>query len=160
MIRAATPADAAALAAIYNPFVASSTATFEEDPVSEAEMARRIQERLPVLPWLVAEDLEGLLGYAYASPWKARSAYRFTVETTVYVAPRAAGRGLGEVLMRALLDDLRNRGFHAAVGIITLPNPASVALHEKLGFVKVAHLREVGLKFGRWIDVGNWQLML
>jgi len=160
VIRSATTADAAALADIYNPFVLHSTITFEEEPVEPAEMARRIAERGAALPWLVEEREGRILGYAYASPWKPRSAYRFTVESTVYVAPDAARRGVGEGLYRALFDDLRRRGLHSIIGLIALPNAASVALHEKLGFVKAAHLQEVGRKFDRWIDVGNWQLRL
>jgi phosphinothricin acetyltransferase len=160
MIRPATPSDAAALAAIYNPFVVHTTITFEEQQVRPPEMARRVEETLAVLPWLV-EELDGqIVGYAYASPWKARSAYRFTVESTVYVAPDAARRGIGERLYRALLDDLRKRGIHTVIGLIALPNDPSIALHEKLGFVKAAHLKEVGRKFDRWVDVGNWQLLL
>lgn len=160
MLRSATPADAAALADIYNPFVLHSTVTFEEEPVEPAEMARRIAERPTALPWLV-EEVEGrLLGYAYASPWKPRSAYRFTVESTVYVAPDAARQGVGERLYRALLDELRSQGIHTVIGLIALPNEASIALHEKLGFEKAAHLKAVGRKFDHWIDVGNWQLVL
>ncbi len=160
MIRSATPADAAALADIYNPFVLNSTITFEEEALDAGEMARRIEERGAALPWLVDEREGRILSYAYASPWKPRSAYRFTVESTVYVAPDAARRGVGEGLYRALLDDLRRRGLHSVVGLVALPNEASVALHEKLGFVKAAHLQEVGRKFDHWIDVGNWQLRL
>ena len=160
MIRSATPADAEALAGIYNPFVLGTTVTFEEEPVTAAEMAQRIEARMALLPWLVDEEAGRIRGYAYASPWKPRSAYRFTVESTVYVAPDAARRGVGEALMRALLDDLRRRGVHSVIGLIAQPNAASVALHEKLGFAKAAHLREVGRKFDRWIDVGNWQLLL
>ncbi|HJU83074.1 MAG TPA: arsinothricin resistance N-acetyltransferase ArsN1 family B, partial [Holophagaceae bacterium] len=154
MIRPATPADAPALAALYNPFVQHTTITFEEEPVSDAEMARRITEVAGTLPWLLEEVDGQLLGYAYASPWKARSAYRCTAETTVYVSPDAARRGVGGRLYRRLLEELKRRGFHSAIGLIALPNDPSIALHEKLGFVKVAHLHEVGLKFGRWIDVG------
>ena len=160
MIRPAVPADAAALAAIYNPFVAHTTITFEEEQVRPPEMARRIEEVLLVLPWLVEEVDGQIQGYAYASPWKARSAYRFTVESTVYVSPDAARRGVGERLYRALLEDLRRRGVHTVIGLIALPNDPSIALHEKLGFVKAAHHKEVGRKFDRWVDVGNWQLML
>ena len=160
MIRPATPTDAAALAEIYNPFILHTTITFEEEQVRAPEMARRIEANLAVLPWLV-EELDGrIVGYAYASPWKARSAYRHTVESTVYVAPDAARRGIGERLYRALLDDLRQRGIHTVIGLIALPNDASIALHEKLGFVMAAHLKEVGRKFDRWVDVGNWQLLL
>jgi len=160
MIRPATEADAPAICAIYNPFVAESTITFEEDPVSPPEMARRIGEITTSLPWLVAEEDGQILGYAYASPWNPRSAYRFTVQCTVYTAPGRPRRGLGTALYEALFAELRRRGIHSVIGLIALPNDASIALHEKLGFVKVAHLKDVGWKFGRWVDVGNWQLVL
>ena len=98
-------------------------------------------------------------GYAYAAPWRARAAYRHSVETSIYLAPGAGGRGLGARLYRALFAALPSH-VHAAIGGVSLPNPASVALHERLGFRKVAHFREVGRKFGRWIDVGYWQRLL
>lgn len=101
-----------------------------------------------------------LLGYCYASKWKGRCAYRYSVESTVYLSPDATGKGIGSKLYGTLLAELRQRQFHTVIGGIALPNPASVALHEKLGFEKVAQFRQVGNKFGRWIDVGYWQLLL
>ncbi|GAB2618179.1 arsinothricin resistance N-acetyltransferase ArsN1 family B [Novilysobacter erysipheiresistens] len=162
MIRDATPADAAALAGIYNHYIRDTTVTFEEAAVSEAEMASRIAEvRSAGLPWLVAEDEAGVvLGHAYASKWKGRCAYRFAVETTVYLDATAHGRGLGRQLYERLLAMLREAGMHVAIGGIALPNPASIALHEKLGFRKVGQFEEVGFKLGRWVDVGYWQVML
>lgn len=112
------------------------------------------------LPWLVAEAEGVVAGYAYATKWRVRHAYRFSVESSVYLAPASAGQGIGTMLYRALLDRLRDGGFHLAIGGIALPNAASIALHEKLGFEKVAQFREVGFKFGRWTDVGYWQLSL
>lgn len=159
MIRSCRAADAAAICAIYNPYVRDSVITFEETPVSVAEMARRIDEVTAGLPWLVAEE-GAIVGYAYATPWKARSAYRFSVETTVYVAPDHQRSGTGTALYRELLDKLHRVGVHSAVGGIALPNPVSVALHEKLGFKKIAQFVEIGRKFDRWIDVGYWQLIL
>ena len=160
MIRDATPSDAAALARIYNQYVLDTTVTFEETAVSETEMAARIAEvQASGLPWLVAEDDAGLvLGHAYASKWKGRCAYRFAVETTVYLDAAVHGRGLGRQLYERLLATLRETGMHVAIGGIALPNPASIALHEKLGFRKVGQFEEVGFKFGRWVDVGYWQL--
>ena len=114
--------------------------------------------RAQKLPWLVALDADQCLGYAYATRWKERFAYRFSVESTVYLAPAASGRGLGSALYRALFDELKALGVHAVVGGITLPNPASVALHEKMGMRKVAHFAEIGFKFGEWVDVGYWQI--
>lgn len=160
VLRPATPADAPAICAIYNPYVRDTAISFEEAPVAESDMAQRIAETVRRYPWLVAEDDGRLLGYAYASQWRTRSAYRFAVETTVYVASEAPRRGVGTALYRALIGELRAAGFHCAMGGIALPNPASVALHEKLGFRQVAQFREVGWKFDRRIDVGYWQLLL
>lgn len=158
LLRPATAADAPAVTAIYNHYVRDTIVTFEEEPVSPEMMARRIAEVLDRdLPWLVAEDGGRLVGYAYATPWRARVGYRFSVEVTVYLAPGEGGRGLGSLLYAELLPRLEACGVHAAMGGIALPNEASIALHEKFGFRKVAHFREPGLKFGRWIDVGYWQ---
>jgi phosphinothricin acetyltransferase len=161
-IRSARPLDAARIAEIYNHYVREAIATFEERPLATDEMARRIADVTPRLPWIVAEEGGIVTGYAYATPWKSRSAYRFTVETTVYLAHDAVGRGLGTALYESLLETLRrdHRELRTAVACIALPHPASVALHEKLGFVKVGHFPDVGFKFGRWIDVGYWQLPL
>ncbi|MEP6591257.1 MAG: N-acetyltransferase family protein, partial [Gemmatimonadota bacterium] len=111
------------------------------------------------LPWLVAEQGGVVVGYAYAGKWKTRHGYRFTVESTVYLDPNHVGHGTGSRLYRALLDALRLQGVHSAIGGIGLPNEPSVRLHERLGFEKVAHFHENGIKFGRWIDVGYWQLV-
>lgn len=160
-IRAATPSDAVAVAAIYNHYVAETAVTFEEEPVAAVEMARRIEAVLSApLPWLVARRGADVLGYAYASPWRPRSAYRYSVEITAYVAPRAGRRGVGSQLYRQLFTALQARGVHAVIGGIALPNEASVALHEKFGLRKVAHFEQVGFKFNRWIDVGYWQRIL
>lgn len=157
-VRPATAADAAALAGIYNHYVTATIVTFEEEPVTVAEMARRLADvQAAPLPWLVAERDGAVVGYAYASRWKARIGYRHSAESTVYLAPDQGGRGIGSRLYGELLEALRADGFHAVMGGIALPNPASVALHEKLGFRKVAHFEEQGTKFGRWIDVGYWQ---
>ena len=160
MIRTCRPADASQICAIYNHYVEHTVVTFEEVAVSDREMAQRINDVVDRLPWLVCEHDEAIVGYAYAAPWKSRSAYRFSVESTVYLAPSFAGRGVGTALYRALLADLRTRGIHCAVGGIALPNPASIALHEKLGFSKIGQFREIGWKLGRWVDVGYWELVL
>lgn len=160
MIRRVLAEDAAAIAAIYNHHVVNTIVTFEETPVDGAAMRDRIADIDASHAWLVAEAGGVVAGYAYASAWRARSAYRRSVETTVYVANDALGRGLGTELYGALLAELARRGFHCAMGGIALPNAGSVALHERMGFAKVAHFREVGWKFGRWIDVGYWQRML
>ncbi|MDP1569694.1 MAG: N-acetyltransferase family protein [Vicinamibacterales bacterium] len=161
IVRPATTADAAALARIYNHFIAHTIVTFEEEPVTAGEMARRVEEvQTAALPWLVAEAGGVVAGYAYASKWRVRRAYRFSAEVTVYLAPDQGGRGLGTALYTRLLDDLRARGVHAVLGGIALPNDASIALHEKLGFRKVAHFEQTGFKFDRWIDVGYWERLL
>ena len=161
MIRPAAAADAESIAGIYNHYVSNSIITFEELPVSSAEMAVRIAAvASTMLPWLICEHEGVVVGYSYASPWKTRGAYRFTVETAIYVAPSCGRRGFGTVLYRALLEQLRQRGMHVALGGIALPNPESVALHERVGFQRTAQLSEVGFKFGQWIDVGYWQLLL
>ncbi|HSY26569.1 MAG TPA: arsinothricin resistance N-acetyltransferase ArsN1 family B [Burkholderiaceae bacterium] len=160
MIRPAIPADASAIVDIYNPYVATTTITFEEAPVSVEEMEQRIRTVTATLPWYVHEISEQIVGYAYATPWRARSAYRLSVETTVYVAEGQSKQGIGSQLYRTLLDNLRERNIHAILGHIALPNPASIALHERFGFEKVAHIKQVGRKFDQWIDVGYWELLL
>jgi L-amino acid N-acyltransferase YncA len=161
MIRPVTTADKEAIAAIYNHYVERTVVTFEEEPVSAAEIARRVEEVASAsLPWLIAEESGGVVGYAYASKWRARFAYRFSAEITAYLAPGHLRRGIGSMLYDELFPLLRARGVHAVVGAIALPNDASVALHEKFGLEKVAHFREVGFKLGRWIDVGYWQRTL
>lgn len=160
-IRNAIGDDAAFITSIYNHFVLTTSISFEEAAVPAPEMAQRIADvQAAGLPWLVAEVDGVIAGYAYATKWRVRHAYRFSVETSVYLAPESAGKGIGTTLYRVLLDQLRSGGSHLAIGGIALPNAASVALHEKLGFEKVAHFKEVGFKFGRWTDVGYWQLSL
>lgn len=161
MIRPATPADAGPLAAIYNHYITDTVVTFEEIPVTSQEMARRLDLTTAAgFPWLVWEEAGRVLGYAYAGPWKTRSAYRFAAESTVYLDPAATGRGLGTQLYTALLSRLALMGLHTVIGGVALPNAASVALHARLGFQPAAHFHEVGWKFGRWIDVGYWELKL
>ncbi len=160
MIRPVQPTDAPALAAIYNPYVRDTLITFEEEPVSVAEMGARITKVTATYPWLVWEEDGAVLGYAYASTWRTRHAYRFAVETTVYLAQGHHGKGRGAALYEALLAELKQCGFHSALGCLGLPNDPSVRLHEKLGFKKVGHMTEAGWKFGAWVDVGFWERML
>lgn len=159
-IRDATAADAAGICEIYNWYVVNTIITFEEQPVSVAEMQRRIAGAGPLRPWVVLERAGRLLGYAYAGEWKARSAYRYAAETTVYVDQTCRGEGIGSRLYVELLCRVRETPLHTLMAGIALPNPHSVALHEKMGFVKVAHFRQTGWKFGQWIDVGYWELVL
>jgi len=159
-IRHATPDDADAVCRIYNHYVMNTIISFEEAPVAAVEMAARIEELSSTHPWYVYEESGTVVGYAYAGPWRSRPAYRDAVESTVYVESGLVGSGIGSKLYDALISELRRRSFHCAMGGIALPNAASVALHEKKGFIKVAHFREVGWKFQRRIDVGYWELVL
>lgn len=161
ILRPASPGDAAAIAAIYSHYILTTTISFEETPVDAAEISQRMAAvQSAGLPYLVAEDAGIVIGYAYATPWRVRRAYRSSVETSVYLRAGTAGRGTGTALYRTLLDVLTGAGYHLAIGGIAQPNAASVALHEKLGFEQVALFREVGHKFGQWVDVGYWQLIL
>ena len=160
MLRNATPEDASLICEIYNHYVQHTPITFEETPVSIAEMQSRILKVTETLPWLVSEEDGKLTGYCYAAKWKERSAYRHSVESTVYLHPAFTGKGKGSELFAALLAELRTREIHCVIGGVALPNPASIALLEKFGLHQVAHFREVGFKFGQWIDVGYWQLVL
>jgi L-amino acid N-acyltransferase YncA len=160
MIRPVTDDDAKAICEIYNHHVENTIVTFEERAVSVEDMAGRIREITGTYPWLVLEEEGRVRGYAYASKWKARSCYRYSAESTIYLAADVTGRGLGKELYTALLVALRSCPVHCVVASIALPNPASIALHERLGFRKVAHLDEVGRKLDRWIDVGYWELII
>lgn len=160
-LRQATPADAEAISRVYNHYIRHTTITFEEEVVSAGEIQVRISEVLASgLPWIVAEDAGQVAGYAYASKWKGRCAYRFAVETTVYLDQGRSGRGIGSALYASLIPLLRKCGIHTAIAGIALPNDPSVRLHEKIGMHKVAHFEQVGRKFDRWIDVGYWQMTL
>ena len=158
--RAATPDDAAAIADIYAPFVKGSSVSFETEPPDEAAMRARIEAGGELYPWLVAEEGGTILGYAYAARFRDRPAYRFAVETSVYLRPGAGGRGLGRLLYEPLLAMLEAQGFTQAIAAITLPNEASVRLHERLGFERAGTYRQVGWKLGAWHDVGLWQRAL
>jgi len=160
MLRPCTTSDAGQICDIYNHYVQQTVVTFEEVPVTAKEMGQRIDGVTARLPWIGWEEGGQIVGYACATPWKARAAYRNAVEASIYLAHHATGRGLGTLLYRALITDLRDRNLHCVIGGAALPNPASVALHEALGFTKVGEFREVGFKFGRWIDVAYWELIL
>jgi phosphinothricin acetyltransferase len=160
-IRPGCDADGPALAALYNYYVVNTVTTFEALPVSDEEMSRRVEAvQQQGLPWLVAENNAKLVGYACAVAWKSREAYRHSCESTIYLAPDCGGQGWGSRLYSRLLEELRGRQLHTVIAGIAQPNRASVALHEKLGFRKVAHFSEVGFKFDRWVDVAYWQLLL
>ena len=161
MIRPVSLKDAPAITAIYNPYIRETVITFEEEAVTAGEIEKRIQNILSLgYPYLVMELEKRVIAYAYAGQWRSRSAYRHTVETSIYLERNLTGKGFGSTLYQALLDEIRKLDIHIVLGGITLPNPASVRLHEKLGFKKVAHFNEAGYKFGQWLDVGFWQLSL
>ena len=160
VIRLACEADAAAMLAIYAPYVRDSAISFETEPPSEEEFRQRIRSALEVGLWLLCEAGGSVLGYAYAGRFHARRAYQWTVEVTAYVRPDQHRKGVGYGLYTSLLGCLALQGFRAAVGVIALPNPASVGLHERMGFAPAGVLRAVGYKHGRWHDVGWWQRAL
>lgn len=163
-IRAARPDDAAAIAAIYAPYVLSGTVSFETEAPDAAQIVARMAASDGLYPWLVATDGHGedsaVVAYAYAARFRERPAYRYVVETSIYVAGTVQGQGVGRLLYDALIDTLRAQGFTQAIGVISLPNDWSISLHEANGFRRAGVYREIGYKQGRWIDVGFWQCEL
>lgn len=153
VIRPVEPSDAAEIAAIYRPIVEDSTISFEERAPDEREMARRIAQVTQAYPWLVAEQDGRLAGYAYASRHRERACYRYSVDVSVYVAHDARKAGIARALYETLFTQLAQLGFHRAFAGIALPNDASLALHRACGFEPVGVYKEVGWKFGRWVDV-------
>ena len=161
IIRSAKDSDAVELARIYNYYIDNTCVTFETEAIDTDDMARRITDTRDIpLPWLVAADDERILGYAYASKWKGRCAYRLAVESTIYLDSNETGKGTGRELYAALIDAIRAHSMRSVIGGISLPNEASIRLHESLGFRKVGHFERVGFKQDRWVDVGYWQLQL
>jgi phosphinothricin acetyltransferase len=152
-VRDASAADAAACAAIYAPYVTGTAITFELDPPTVEEMAERITKAQSTHAWLVLEDDEQVVGYAYAGPMKPRAAYRWSCEVSVYVASTHHRTGAGRTLYNALFDRLAHRGYRTAVAGVTLPNPASEALHKSLGFDPIGTYRNIGWKLDSWHDV-------
>lgn len=162
MIRSAESDDVKAIVDIYNHYILHSHATFELEEIDANEMVDRItkvQDQFG-LPWLVMEVDKTIVGYAYATQWKAREAYSRTTETSIYLHKDEGGKGYGKPLYAELMNQLKELGYHAIIGGMSLPNEASQALHEKLGFKMIAEFKEVGFKFNRWIDVGYWELIL
>lgn len=168
LIRPASPSDIKAITAIYAHHVSSGTASFEIDPPEETEMRRRWQDvTVKGLPYIVAEDKGAVLGYAYAGPYRPRPAYRFTVENSIYVHPDQARKGIGALLLPALIAECEKLGLRQMIAVIgDSGNAASIALHRKFGFQDTGILKSVGYKFGRWLDVlimqrqlgvGAWQ---
>jgi len=160
-VRPAVLADAAEVAAIYNYYIETSHATFELEPVDAAGMEDRMKETLDRgYPFFVAGENGRIDGYAYGRYFRPRAAYRHSIEVSVYIRNGHEGRGIGKMLYDELFPAIFAGDYHAIIAGVSLPNDASVRLHESYGFEKVAHFREVGFKFGRWIDVGYWELLI
>ncbi len=159
-VRCATPQDAEGVLAIYAPIVRETAISFELEPPTVEQMRGRIEATLPKLPWLVCESAAGVIGYAYASKHRERAAYQWSVDVSVYVAQQARGKGLGRGLYTPLLGILEDLGYYSALAGIALPNPASVGLHEAMGFKPIGVYRNIGYKIGAWRDVGWWQRQL
>lgn len=160
MVRQFTIDDIPALLDIYNHYVSNTVVTFDIEPLSISTFEAKVNRINAEYPFFVFEDNQGILGFAYASRFRPKPAYNFTVESTVYVKQDAHGKGIGSRLYEALLTALQQTDTHTVIGALTIPNEASVKLHEKFGFKEVALLKEVGLKFGKWHDVGMYQLKL
>lgn len=159
MIRNATINDATAIADIYNYFVINTVVTFEEEPVTAVEMWNRINEVQEKYCWLVCELGGKVVGYAYAGKWKVRSAYKHTVESSIYLAPGNEGKGIGKKLYAELLDRLRSLGIHAVIGGVAQPNEVSDKFHESMNFNKIGEFIEVGYKFNKWVNVRYYELI-
>jgi L-amino acid N-acyltransferase YncA len=158
-IRKVNLEDAARVAEIYNYYITHTHHTFETEPLSAEEMRQRISEVVESYPFLVAEEDGEVLGYAHAARFRLRQAYEYAAEVSIYVKNDAKQKGIGTRLYARLFDELAETDVHAIIAGISLPNDPSVRFHERLGFTKVAHFREVGYKLGRWIDVGYWELI-
>jgi len=151
--------DSAQIAEIYNYYILNTHHTFETEPLSADEMQQRIAETSEDYPYLIAEYESVIQGYVYAAQFKLRQAYKHSVEVSIYVRHQAKQKGIGSELYQRLLEELAETDVHALMAGISLPNEASVRFHEKLGYEKVAHFREVGYKLGRWVDVGFWEML-
>lgn len=159
-IRLAQQSDCPALARIYNHYVTETTVSFETTPVSTEEMERRMTTIQQHYPYLVAEQEGEIVGYAYVHPWKERHAYHHTLETTVYLAPNCRHQGVGQRLVERLIEACRHTDCHALIACITAENTDSLHFHERMGFHQVSLFRQVGRKFGRWLDVIDMELLL
>ncbi|AJQ93283.1 GNAT family N-acetyltransferase [Gynuella sunshinyii] len=161
MIRNVTREDAERIAEIYNHYILNTIITFEEICLTSGEICQRIAKLEDLkLPWIVIEQDQRVVGYAYAGVFRERAAYRYSTEVSVYLDHQVTGGGLGTQLFAELLNRLEQTSMHTVIGGIALPNAASVALHEKFGLRKVAEIQQVGFKFDRWIDVGYWQKII
>ena len=159
MIREANSKDAKAIALIYNYYISNTTISFEEKPVNENIVIQRINSN-EKNKWWIYQSADELLGYAYSTKWKPRSAYRYTVESSIYLKPNNFRNGIGTALYIKLLESLKKEGFRRVLAGISLPNDSSVLFHENFGFKKVGQLEAVGYKFKKWIDIGYWELKI
>jgi len=159
-IHPCTTDDVPAVCSIYNHYIEHTVITFEETPLTSAQMQARVNSYTQFYPWLICEDEDEVVGYAYASKWKERVAYKHTAEVTVYLKHNATQKGYGSALYAELIAQLKTQGCHVLLGCLAIPNDPSTKLHERFGFKQVAHFNEVGRKFNRWIDVGYWQKVL
>jgi Sortase and related acyltransferases len=158
-IRPVDLADAAQIAEIYNHYILTSHCTFEITPLDAADMSVRISDVIEHdFPFFVSETGGEISGYANGKQFRPRPAYRHSVEVSIYIKNGIEAHGIGTALYSKLFDEITKLDFHTIIAGIALPNEPSIRLHEKFGFEKVAHFREVGFKFGKWIDVGYWQL--
>jgi phosphinothricin acetyltransferase len=160
MIRNIKVSDSKEICDIYNYYISNTYATFEEEQVTYEEMKNRIINVTKDYPWLVYEKSNKILGYAYAKNWHARSAYRYTLESTIYLDNSQIQKGIGTNLYSELFKQIDPKNCTSIISIISLPNEKSQALHEKFKFKKVGHFKNVGFKFNKWIDVGYWQKIL
>lgn len=160
LIRPTTAADFSAIAALTNRYISGTSIHFAYQPVTADELQSAWLKHRDTYPFLTAEVDSTFAGYAKAGPWRERAAYQWTPEVGIYIEPAFHGKGLGRALYGALLDDLRTRGFHSAIGGVTLPNDPSTRLHQSLGFTHVGTVREAGFKFNAWHDVAFWQITL
>lgn len=160
LIRTISTGDATQVAAIYNYYIANTVVTFDEQPVTAQEMSTRIAQVTEKYPWIAGEENGRIIGYAYASAWKVRSAYRHSAEVSIYLEHGYSRKGYGSLLYTRLLEQLQLTDLHAIIGGIAMPNEGCVHLHEKFGFEKIAHFKEVGFKLNRWVDVAYYEKIL
>lgn len=160
MIRNATIQDSKKICEIYNYYIENSIVTFEEEKITAAEIENRMKTIQEKFFWIVYEEENEIKGYAYITSFKGRSAYNKSVECSIYVDNNELGKGIGTALFMELLNRVKALNLHVLLSCITIPNEKSEILHNKFGFEKVAHFKEVGYKFERWIDVSYWQLIL
>lgn len=161
LIREANVQDFEQIVNIYNHYIKNTVITFEEELITASQMVERFEKiKKTKLPWIVAQKDGEILGYAYAHFWHERSAYRFTAEPSIYLNPNSTGKGVGKILYKELISQLKDLGIKNALSLITVPNDASIALHKKFGFENVGELPDVGYKFDKWLSVAFWQLKL